>query len=109
MAVKVAMFKTEEVIESQVALKKVGLESFYWLLLECTLEQIRALIMNIADNAQQPTSCRTAPVRQTTTEKEHNKLSVQLELQADCFVGIWENRADRVRNVIEPGEIQKKP
>ncbi len=45
--------------------------------------------------------------RQRLSEKEYNKLSVRLELQADCFAGIWANRADRVRQVVEPGDIEE--
>lgn len=38
---------------------------------------------------------------------EYNQLSVKLELQADCFAGIWANRADRVRQIVEPGDIEE--
>lgn len=36
-----------------------------------------------------------------------NALSVRLELQADCFAGVWGHRADRMRHIIEPGEIEQ--
>lgn len=36
-----------------------------------------------------------------------NRLSVMQELQADCFAGIWANRADSMNQVLEPGDIQE--
>jgi len=38
---------------------------------------------------------------------EANELSVQLELQADCFAGLWGNHADRSRQVLEQGDIEE--
>lgn len=45
--------------------------------------------------------------RNQLTPVEYNKLSVKLELQADCFSGVWANHAQRARNVIEPGDIDE--
>jgi len=36
-----------------------------------------------------------------------NALSVRLELQADCFAGVWGKRADSMKHIIEPGEIEQ--
>ena len=36
-----------------------------------------------------------------------NALSVKLELQADCFAGLWGNHADRSRSVLEQGDIEE--
>ena len=38
---------------------------------------------------------------------EANALSVNLELQADCFAGLWGNHADRSRQVLEQGDIEE--
>jgi predicted metalloprotease len=38
---------------------------------------------------------------------EANALSVKLELQADCFAGLWGNHADRSRQVLEQGDIEE--
>ena len=40
-------------------------------------------------------------------EKDYNQLSVRLELQADCLAGVWANHADRVRQIVEPGDIDE--
>jgi len=36
-----------------------------------------------------------------------NALSVRLELQADCLAGVWGNRIDNARHVIEAGEVEQ--
>lgn len=45
--------------------------------------------------------------RASISETDYNKLSVKLELQADCFAGIWANHADRVRSILEPGDVEE--
>ena len=45
--------------------------------------------------------------RQRLSKTEFNKVSVRMELQADCFAGVWTNRADRMRGILEPGDIQE--
>ena len=36
-----------------------------------------------------------------------NQLSVRQELQADCFSGIWANRAQRSKQILERGDIEE--
>ena len=36
-----------------------------------------------------------------------NALSVRMELQADCFAGVWANHAHTVRRIVEPGDIEE--
>ncbi len=44
--------------------------------------------------------------RQVSTA-EGNALSVRLELQADCFAGVWANRADSAQNILESGDVDE--
>lgn len=36
-----------------------------------------------------------------------NRIQVQVELQADCFGGVWANRSNARRNFIDPGDIDQ--
>jgi uncharacterized protein len=38
---------------------------------------------------------------------EANQLAVRLELQADCFAGVWANRAQKSRQILESGDIEE--
>jgi predicted metalloprotease len=40
-------------------------------------------------------------------EAEYNQLSVRLELQADFLAGVWAHYADRVKHVVEAGDIDE--
>jgi hypothetical protein len=45
--------------------------------------------------------------RSRASEAQANALSVRLELQADCLSGVWAYHADRMRNVLEAGDIEE--
>ena len=45
--------------------------------------------------------------RSRASETQGNALSVRLELQADCFAGIWANHAQKARQVVEQGDIEE--
>jgi uncharacterized protein len=40
-------------------------------------------------------------------EADANQLSVMVELQADCFAGVWANHADQARQILEAGDVEE--
>ena len=45
--------------------------------------------------------------RRRVSEAEGNALSVRLELQADCFAGVWGKHADSMKKILQPGELEQ--
>jgi predicted metalloprotease len=45
--------------------------------------------------------------RGRVSQEDANALSVRQELQADCFAGVWAHHAQRVRNVLEQGDLEE--
>jgi predicted metalloprotease len=50
---------------------------------------------------------KVAAAQRRTDKAGANRLSVKLELQADCFAGVWANQANRARQILEPGDMEK--
>jgi hypothetical protein len=46
-------------------------------------------------------------MRARLSEGQYNQLSVRVELQADCFAGLWAHHAQRSRQVLESGDIEE--
>jgi hypothetical protein len=49
----------------------------------------------------------TAAQRRARSEGEANRYSVGLELQADCFAGVWAHHAQQDAKLLEPGDVEE--
>jgi uncharacterized protein len=46
-------------------------------------------------------------MRSRVSKAEYNGLSVRLELQADCFAGLWAQKAQTSRQILEQGDVEE--
>jgi uncharacterized protein len=56
-------------------------------------------LLGIADKVQQ--------ARMRASQADANALSVRMELQADCFAGIWAQEANASAKILEDGDIEE--
>ncbi len=50
---------------------------------------------------------RVRASQQRASQEQANQLQVRMELQADCFAGVWANHANAKRQILEPGDVEE--
>jgi hypothetical protein len=53
------------------------------------------------------TSDQVRAAQQRSREVDANRLQVAMELQADCFAGVWAYHANQTARVLEPGDVEE--
>lgn len=46
-------------------------------------------------------------MQQRVSRSQANQLSVAMELQADCYAGVWAHHAHKQRNILESGDVEE--
>jgi uncharacterized protein len=52
------------------------------------------------------TTAKVDAKRRQLSEKDYDKLSVRLELQADFYAGVWAHDAQKMKHILQPGDIE---
>jgi uncharacterized protein len=53
------------------------------------------------------TTAKVERAMEQSSKRERNQLSVMNELQADCYAGVWANHAQKMKNILEPGDVDE--
>jgi len=53
------------------------------------------------------TSNKVQRMREQASDKEGNRYSVMLELQADFYAGVWAHHAQKMKNILDEGDIDE--
>lgn len=52
-------------------------------------------------------SSKVQAAKQRASKTESNAIQVRMELQADCFAGVWAHHADRTKSILQSGDVEE--
>ncbi|MGI9437599.1 MAG: KPN_02809 family neutral zinc metallopeptidase [Geminicoccaceae bacterium] len=53
------------------------------------------------------TADKVRQMQAQSNQTQSNQIQVRMELQADCFAGVWAHHAQKQRQILEPGDIEE--
>ncbi|MGI9416380.1 MAG: KPN_02809 family neutral zinc metallopeptidase, partial [Geminicoccaceae bacterium] len=53
------------------------------------------------------TADKVRQMQARSSQQQSNQIQVRMELQADCFAGVWAHHAERQRQILEEGDIEE--
>jgi len=53
------------------------------------------------------TAAKVQEARSRSSKTEGNRIQVAMELQADCYAGVWANHAQQQRSILEEGDLEE--
>ncbi|BCG66011.1 MAG: hypothetical protein methR_P3883 [Methyloprofundus sp.] len=53
------------------------------------------------------TSAKVRKAQQGMSKAQANQLSVKLELQADCYAGLWAHHTEKAKHILEQGDVDE--
>ena len=73
----------------------------------CEFSQAYVIAHEVGHHVQNITGIlpKVQQAQRGASQRDRNALQVRVELQADCFAGVWANRQQKLRAFLDPGDV----